>query len=113
MQWLGLLLAFAGMVVAFGVPAPAVRADPVAGRRYDGGCRVLWAATTLVSRQVRCRAVSPEKTLLYQICVCVPIVALGALMFGERITACRPRGARRRWPTRPSWSARRSACGSP
>ena len=23
MQWLGLLLAFAGMVVAFGVPAPA------------------------------------------------------------------------------------------
>ena len=30
---------------------------------------------------------SPEKTLLYQIGVCVPIVALGALIFGERITA--------------------------
>ena len=31
--------------------------------------------------------VSPEKTLLYQLVVCVPIVALGALVFGERIAA--------------------------
>ena len=30
---------------------------------------------------------SPEKTLLYQLVVCVPIVALGALVFGERIAA--------------------------
>jgi drug/metabolite transporter (DMT)-like permease len=31
--------------------------------------------------------VSPEKTLLYQLVVCVPIVAFGALIFGERIAA--------------------------
>jgi drug/metabolite transporter (DMT)-like permease len=30
--------------------------------------------------------VSPEKTLLYQLVVCVPIVGIGALVFGERVT---------------------------
>ena len=36
MQWLGLLMAFVGMVVAFGVPAPAIVAAPAARRSDDG-----------------------------------------------------------------------------
>ena len=32
-------------------------------------------------------AISPEKTLLYQLVVSVPILALAALLFGERIDA--------------------------
>jgi drug/metabolite transporter (DMT)-like permease len=46
-----------------------------------------WAATTLVIKVSALSRVAPEKTLLYQIGVCVPIVALGSLVFGERITA--------------------------
>jgi drug/metabolite transporter (DMT)-like permease len=31
--------------------------------------------------------ISAEKTLVYQLVVCVPIVAVGALVFGERVAA--------------------------
>jgi drug/metabolite transporter (DMT)-like permease len=46
-----------------------------------------WAATTLVIKASALSRVSPEKTLLYQLVVCVPIVTLGAMVFGERIAA--------------------------
>jgi drug/metabolite transporter (DMT)-like permease len=87
MQWLGLLLAFVGMVVAFGVPAPASAPDQLLGDVMMAAAAFSWAATTLVIKASSLSRVSPEKTLLYQIWVCVPIVALGALIFGERITA--------------------------
>ena len=51
------------------------------------GAALCWAATTLVIKSSALARVSPEKTLLYQLVVCVPIVALGALVFGERIAA--------------------------
>ena len=68
MQWAGLLLAFVGMVVAFGVPAPAADAAPAHRRPDDGGWRRCsgprprWS-----SRRARSSRVSPEKTLLYQL----------------------------------------------
>src|SRR6185295_5885182 len=46
-----------------------------------------WAATTLIIKASSLARVSPEKTLLYQIGLCAPIVALGALLFGERLAA--------------------------
>jgi drug/metabolite transporter (DMT)-like permease len=87
MQWLGLLLAFIGMMVAFGVPAPASSPDQLLGDLMMAGAALAWAATTLVIKASALSRVSPEKTLLYQLVVCVPIVTLGALMFGERIVA--------------------------
>ena len=36
MQWIGLLLSFAGMVVAFGLPTPAADPRQLAGRPHDG-----------------------------------------------------------------------------
>ena len=48
---------------------------------------LFWAATTLVIKASSLSRVSPEKTLLYQLLACVPIVGFGALVFGERITA--------------------------
>ena len=63
-----------------------------------------WAATTLVIKASALARVSPEKTLLYQLVVCAPIVALGALA----VRRADRRPCRRRWrsarsPTRPSW----------
>jgi drug/metabolite transporter (DMT)-like permease len=87
MQWLGLLMAFVGMVVAFGVPAPATEPSQLLGDLMMAFAAVAWAATTLIIKSSALARVSPEKTLLYQLVVCVPIVALGALVFGERIVA--------------------------
>jgi drug/metabolite transporter (DMT)-like permease len=87
MQWLGLLMAFAGMVVAFGVPAPPASPHQLLGDLMMAAAALAWAATTLIIKASALARVSPEKTLIYQLVVCVPIVALGALAFGERITA--------------------------
>jgi drug/metabolite transporter (DMT)-like permease len=87
MQWLGLLMAFVGMVVAFGVPAPATEPNQLLGDVMMALAALSWAATTLIIKSSALARVSPEKTLLYQLVVCVPIVALGALVFGERIVA--------------------------
>jgi drug/metabolite transporter (DMT)-like permease len=87
MQWLGLLMAFIGMVVAFGVPAPASSPDQLLGDVMMAAAAAAWAATTLVIKASSLSRVSPEKTLLYQLVVCVPIVTFGALLFGERIAA--------------------------
>jgi len=86
-QWLGLLMAFLGMVVAFGVPAPATEPNQLLGDVMMAFAALGWAATTLIIKSSALARVSPEKTLLYQLVVCVPIVAIGALVFGERITA--------------------------
>jgi drug/metabolite transporter (DMT)-like permease len=86
-QWLGLLMAFIGMVVAFGVPAPATEPRQLLGDLMMAFAALGWAATTLIIKSSALARVSPEKTLLYQLVVCVPIVVLGALVFGERITA--------------------------
>jgi drug/metabolite transporter (DMT)-like permease len=86
-QWSGLLLAFAGMLVAFGVPAPAGEPHQLLGDLMMAAAAAAWAATTLVIKVGPLARVSPEKTLLYQLVLCVPIVGLGALIFGERVVA--------------------------
>jgi drug/metabolite transporter (DMT)-like permease len=86
-QWLGLLMAFVGMIVAFGVPAPATEPNQLFGDVMMAFAALGWAATTLIIKSSALARVSPEKTLLYQLVVCVPIVTLGALVFGERIAA--------------------------
>jgi drug/metabolite transporter (DMT)-like permease len=46
-----------------------------------------WAATTLIIKVSSLNRVSAEKTLLYQLVVSVPLLALSALIFGEHIDA--------------------------
>ncbi len=46
-----------------------------------------WAATTLVIKASALARASPEKTMLYQLAVSAPLLALGALAFGEKVTA--------------------------
>lgn len=86
-QWLGLLLSFAGIVIAFGVPGPASGPHQMLGDLMLVGAAAAWAATTLVIKASALNQVSAEKTLLYQLVVSAPLLAIGAAAFGERIHA--------------------------
>ncbi len=87
LQWTGLLLSFAGMLIAFGVPAPSADPRQILGDVMMVGAAAAWAATTLVIKASSLSRISSEKTLLYQLAVCIPITAIGAMVFGERIGA--------------------------
>jgi drug/metabolite transporter (DMT)-like permease len=86
-QWLGLLLSFLGIVIAFGVPGPAGDPRQILGDLMLVGAAAAWAATTLVIKASALSRISAEKTLLYQLVVSVPLLALGAAAFGEHIDA--------------------------
>jgi drug/metabolite transporter (DMT)-like permease len=75
------------MLIAFGVPAPSADPRQLLGDVMMVGAAAAWAATTLVIKASSLSRISSEKTLLYQLVVCIPITAIGALVFGERITA--------------------------
>ena len=86
-QWLGLLLSFVGIVIAFGLPTPAADPRQVLGDLMLVGGAAAWAATTLTIKASALNRVSAEKTLLYQLVVSAPLLSLGAIVFSERITA--------------------------
>jgi drug/metabolite transporter (DMT)-like permease len=86
-QWLGLLLSFIGIVIAFGLPTPAADSRQVLGDLMLIGAAAAWAATTLIIKASALNRISAEKTLLYQLAVSAPLLGLGALVFGERMTA--------------------------
>jgi drug/metabolite transporter (DMT)-like permease len=85
MQWAGLTLSFAGIVVAFGLPTPAL--DPL---QWLGDLMMLlaaaaWGATTLVIKVSALNRAAYEKTLLYQLVVSGVLLTAAAPAFGERI----------------------------
>jgi drug/metabolite transporter (DMT)-like permease len=84
-QWLGLSLSFAGMLVAFGVPTPALDPRQMLGDVMMVGAALFWAATTLTIKASALNRVSAEKVMLYQLVVSAPMLALAAYLFGERI----------------------------
>jgi len=86
-QWFGLLLSFVGIVIAFGLPTPATDPHQMFGDVMMVGAAAGWAATTLVIKASRLNRVSAEKTMLYQLVVSAPLLAIGAVVFGERIDA--------------------------
>jgi drug/metabolite transporter (DMT)-like permease len=86
-QWAGLLLSFAGIVVAFGVPTPGGDPRELIGDLMLLGAGAAWGATTLVIKASSLARVSFEKTLLYQLIVSAPMLALCAQLIGERVAA--------------------------
>jgi drug/metabolite transporter (DMT)-like permease len=85
-QWLGLGLSFAGMLIAFGIPTPALDPRQLIGDLMMVGAALFWAATTLIIKASPLTRVSAEKVMLYQLVVSAPIMAAVALVIGERIT---------------------------
>ena len=82
-QWLGLLLAFAGLAVmmasrpavtgASAIPIPPVT-PTLAGDLMCLAGGVFWGATTLVIRATSLRTESPDRCLLYQLVLSAPIL---------------------------------------
>jgi drug/metabolite transporter (DMT)-like permease len=86
-QWLGLLLSFAGIVVAVGVPVPGAHAWALVGDLMLVLAGAAWGATTLVIKGSSLARASYEKTLFYQLIVSAPMLALCAQLIGERVVA--------------------------
>ena len=84
-QWLGLALSFAGMVLAFGLPTPAMDPRQMLGDVMMVGAAIFWAATTLLTKASALSRVSAEKMMLYQLVVSAPIIAAAAWLAGERL----------------------------
>ena len=83
-QWLGMGLAFSGVLVLFGESLFGSAGDEWRGDLLILGAALLWAATTLTIKVTRLAQVKAEKTLLYQLVVsAVALPALSAAM-GER-----------------------------
>jgi drug/metabolite transporter (DMT)-like permease len=84
-QWAGLALSFAGMLVAFGVPTPALDPRQIFGDLMMVGAALLWAATTLLVKASPLVRASSERVLLYQLIVSGPMMALASYLAGERV----------------------------
>jgi drug/metabolite transporter (DMT)-like permease len=86
-QWLGLALSFSGMIVAFGMPTPALDPRQTIGDVMMVAAALTWAATTLIIKASSLNRAPAEKVMLYQLVVSAPMLAAAALVFGERMTA--------------------------
>jgi len=84
-QWLGLALSFAGMLLAFGLPTPALDPRQMTGDLMMVAAALSWAFTTLVIKAKLTR-ISSEKVMLYQLAVSVVMLAVCAAIAGERMT---------------------------
>lgn len=84
-QWLGLGLSFAGMLLAFGVPTPALHPQQMLGDVMFVAAAMGWAFTTLMIKS-KLRGISSEKVMLYQLVVSLPMMAGCAWLLGERVT---------------------------
>ena len=85
-QWAGLLLAFAGIVVALGVPQADVDATVIFGDVLLILGAICWGGTTLVFKMSNLAKAPAEKTLIYQTGVSAPLLALGSAFLGETLT---------------------------
>ncbi len=85
-QWLGLAFSFAGMLLAFGVPTPALDPRQAIGDVMLVVAAMFWAATTILTKTTRLQAISAEKVMLYQLVVSAPVLALAAIAAGQHIT---------------------------
>mgnify|MGYP001627255617 CR=1 FL=1 len=84
-QWIGLVIAFAAVAVAFsegftGASTPR----QLRGDALGLAAGILWGLTTLVIRASKMATASAEKTLFYQVAVTAAIAPLLSLGMGER-----------------------------
>ena len=87
-QWLGLLLAFAGVVVAMRDRASSHGLAAEAPQQWLGDALALaggmfWGLTTVVIRSTRLSSISPEKLLFYQLMFSALSLPLLSLVLGE------------------------------
>ena len=82
-QWLGVMLAFAGLVLAF-AEGFASRSGTLAGDACGLAAAILWAATMVLIRASSLAHATAAKTLFYQLAVSALILPLASMALGER-----------------------------
>lgn len=82
-QWLGILIAFGGIAVAFAEGFLGPGKASLLGDAFGLIAALLWAATTVLIRITKLAAVSAEKTLFYQLAVSALILPPISLAMGE------------------------------
>ncbi len=82
-QWLGVLVAFAGIALAFGDAFAAARGT-LLGDAFGMIAALLWAATTVLIRATGLARVSAAKTLFYQLAVSAPMLLAASWLMGEK-----------------------------
>jgi len=82
-QWVGLVIAFVAVAVAFGEGFAQTTARQLRGDALALAAGTFWGMTTLVIRASRLMAVSAEKTLFYQVGVTAIAAPLLSLALGE------------------------------
>jgi drug/metabolite transporter (DMT)-like permease len=82
LQWAGIVVAFAGIAVAFADGFTSGRGT-LLGDLFGVIAAALWAATTVLIRATRLAAVSATKTLFYQLAVSGPLLLAAAWLLGE------------------------------
>jgi drug/metabolite transporter (DMT)-like permease len=84
LQWLGLLVAFAAVAIAFSEGfTGSSTARQLRGDALALGAGILWGLTTLVIRASALSTASAEKTLFYQVGVTMLVAPLLSLALGE------------------------------
>lgn len=83
LQWLGVLVAFAGLFLAFAEGFFSGQATWL-GDLCGVIAAFLWASTTVLIRATRLGAASAEKTLFYQLAVSAALLPLASILMGER-----------------------------
>ena len=79
----GLALAFLGVLLTFAGRLQTPQPQELLGDALMVGAAILWAATTVLIKASKLRAVSPYKTLLYQLAVSAVVLLIGAVLAGE------------------------------
>ncbi|GAA4336192.1 DMT family transporter [Variovorax defluvii] len=83
-QWLGLAIAFAGVVVAFSESFGHSGSRQLLGDALALMGGIAWGLTTLTIRATRLATASAEKTLFYQIAVTAAVSPMLSILLGER-----------------------------
>ena len=82
-QWLGVSLAFGGLVLAFAEGLSAGRSTWI-GDLCGLAAATLWAATTVLIRATGLARASAAKTLFYQLAVSALVLPIASFLLGEK-----------------------------
>ena len=83
-QWAGVLLAFAGVALAFWEGFAAAGGNTWRGDLFGVIAAALWAATTVLIRATSLARITATKTLFYQLAVSAVMLPLASLALGEQ-----------------------------
>jgi drug/metabolite transporter (DMT)-like permease len=91
-RWIGIAIAFAGLVILLG-PNLSVSGATLLGDLFALAAGILWGVTTLIIKGSTLRTAEPAKVLLYQLAVSAFFLVAASAVAGERF------GVPQRWET--------------